>query len=91
MRRACAAGARSLPLVITSYSIHYTKLYDGAQCAKFAQARGLICRAIMDSLAFSPPLVISEDEIDDMFDRFAGALKDTADWVAREGLSYNFV
>jgi len=59
----------------------------GAQCAKFAQARGLICRAIMDSLAFSPPLVISEDEIDDMFDRFAGALKDTADWVAKEGLA----
>jgi 4-aminobutyrate---pyruvate transaminase len=59
----------------------------GAQCAKFAQDRGLICRAIMDSLAFSPPLVISEDEIDEMFDRFAGALKDTSDWIAREGLA----
>jgi 4-aminobutyrate--pyruvate transaminase len=59
----------------------------GAQCAKFAQSHGLIVRAIADSLAFSPPLVISEDEIDEMFDRFAQALKDTQDWIAREGLA----
>jgi 4-aminobutyrate--pyruvate transaminase len=59
----------------------------GAQCAKFAQEHGLICRAIADSVAFSPPLVISEDEIDEMFDRFAKALKDTADWITREGLA----
>ena len=59
----------------------------GAQCAKFAQGHGLITRAIGDSMAFSPPLVISEDEIDEMFERFAKALKDTADWIAREGLA----
>ncbi|MDH3232238.1 MAG: aspartate aminotransferase family protein [Alphaproteobacteria bacterium] len=59
----------------------------GAMCAKFAQSHGLITRAIMDSMAFSPPLIITVDEIDDMFDRFALALNDTADWVAREGLT----
>jgi len=59
----------------------------GAQVAKFAQSHGLIVRAIMDSVAFSPPLVITEDEIDEMFDRFELALKDTQDWIAGEGLA----
>ncbi|MEJ2120396.1 MAG: aspartate aminotransferase family protein [Alphaproteobacteria bacterium] len=59
----------------------------GAQCAKFAQSHGLITRAIGDTMAFSPPLVISEDEIDEMFDRFAKAIKDTQDWIAKEGLA----
>jgi 4-aminobutyrate--pyruvate transaminase len=30
--------------------------------------------------------VISEDEIDELFDRLARALDKTADWLAREGL-----
>ena len=58
----------------------------GAQCSKFAEGHGLITRSIGDTLAFSPPLVISADEIDEMFDRFARALDETKDWVAREGL-----
>ena len=37
-----------------------------------AQERGLIVRAVSagESLAFAPPLIITEDEIDAMFDRF---------------------
>jgi 4-aminobutyrate--pyruvate transaminase len=58
----------------------------GAMCAKFAQGHGLITRAIQDTLAFSPPLVITEAEIDAMFDRFAKALDDTRDWAKAEGL-----
>ena len=58
----------------------------GAQCVKFAEKHGLITRAIADTLAFSPPLVITAGEIDEMFDRFALALDETKDWVAREGL-----
>ncbi len=58
----------------------------GAQCVKFAEKHGLITRAIADTLAFSPPLVITAGEIDEMFDRFAKALDETKDWVAREGL-----
>ena len=57
----------------------------GAQCVKFAEKHGLITRAIADTLAFSPPLVITAGEIDEMFDRFALALDETKDWVAREG------
>ena len=42
------------------------------------ERRGLIVRAVPagDSLAFSPPLVITEDEIDQIFDRFTAALDD---------------
>ncbi len=44
-----------------------------------AAERGLLTRAMInDSIAFCPPLIISEDEVDEMFDRFAGALDDLA-------------
>jgi 4-aminobutyrate--pyruvate transaminase len=35
----------------------------------------LIVRALGDSVAFSPPLIITEAEIDEMFDRFEKALE----------------
>jgi 4-aminobutyrate---pyruvate transaminase len=38
---------------------------------------GIIIRAMGDSIAFCPPLIITEGEIDLMFDRFALALEDT--------------
>ena len=47
-----------------------------------AQKRGLILRAMGDRVAFSPPLVISDSEVNDMFDRFADALAETADAAA---------
>ena len=46
----------------------------GARVAELAQEEGLIIRAIGDIIAFCPPLVITADEIDEMFDRFARAL-----------------
>ena len=47
----------------------------GAKLAALAQAEGLIIRALPgDVLAFCPPLIIAEDQIDEMFDRFARAL-----------------
>ena len=55
---------------------------------RMCQERGLILRATgaTESLCFSPPLVITEAEIDEMFDIFAGALDDLALRVAREDL-----
>ena len=47
----------------------------GAYVAAQAQENGLIVRALGDSVAFSPPLIITEAEIDDMFDRFETALE----------------
>ncbi len=54
----------------------------GAAVAQASQAQGLIHRAMGDSLAFSPPLVITEAEIDEMFDRFARALDAAAPGIA---------
>ncbi|MBL8701702.1 MAG: aminotransferase class III-fold pyridoxal phosphate-dependent enzyme [Alphaproteobacteria bacterium] len=52
------------------------------------QERGLIIRATgaTDSLCFSPPLIINEAEINEMFDIFGKALDDVAARVEREGL-----
>jgi 4-aminobutyrate--pyruvate transaminase len=53
---------------------------------KFAQQRGLMVRAMVDSVALCPPLIITESEINAMFDRYEGALNDTAAWMKKEGL-----
>jgi 4-aminobutyrate--pyruvate transaminase len=59
----------------------------GMACANFAQEEGLFTRAMLgDRLAFCPPLIISEAEIEAMFDHFARALDKTEAWVAREKL-----
>ncbi len=52
-----------------------------------AEEHGLIVRALGDRAAFSPPLIITGDEIDEMLARFGRALDDTADWVAEQGLA----
>ena len=58
----------------------------GAQAARFAQAHGAILRAMGDTIGFCPPMIITEAELDELFDRFEKALADTESWVAREGL-----
>jgi 4-aminobutyrate--pyruvate transaminase len=62
------------------------KLGITARCAQFAQEVGLIVRALTDSIAICPPLVITPAEIDVMFDRLATALNRTLDWATREKL-----
>ncbi|HSG90065.1 MAG TPA: aminotransferase [Pseudomonadales bacterium] len=58
----------------------------GMFCAKRAEAHGVIVRPLGDSLAFCPPLVITEPDIDEVFDRFALALEDTLAHVREHGL-----
>jgi 4-aminobutyrate---pyruvate transaminase len=50
----------------------------GPTMAARAQENGLICRALMDTVALCPPLVITEKEIDEMLRRFGKALDETA-------------
>jgi 4-aminobutyrate--pyruvate transaminase len=58
-----------------------------AKCVGFAQGEGLIVRSLAnDRIAICPPLIISEAEIDELFDRLARALDRTAAWVRQEGL-----
>jgi len=47
-----------------------------------AHEHGLIIRAIQDSIAFCPPLIITEAEVDEMIARFARTLEDIQAWVA---------
>src|SRR5262249_31727022 len=51
-----------------------------------AQAHGLLVRAIGDAIAFSPPLIITEAEIAEMFRRFDPVLDETLAWVKAQGL-----
>ncbi len=53
----------------------------GAHLAARAQEKGLISRAMGDSLAFAPPLIIEPDEIDEMFDLVDKSLIDTQAWT----------
>ncbi|MFQ5939017.1 MAG: aspartate aminotransferase family protein, partial [Alphaproteobacteria bacterium] len=59
----------------------------GIYLSKQAQKHGLIIRALGDNIAFSPPLIITGEEIDEMLARFAKALDDTEAWVCKEGLA----
>jgi 4-aminobutyrate--pyruvate transaminase len=59
----------------------------GAKCGQFCQDEGIIVRALLhDRIALCPPLVISEAEIGEMFDRLTRALDKTLDWAKRERL-----
>ncbi len=49
----------------------------GGYLAKRGHHHGIIVRAMGDVIAFCPPLIIKEDEIDLMFERFGRALDDT--------------
>ena len=58
-------------------------------CAKavaFILEAGVITRAIGDTIAICPPLIISHAEIDEMFDKIALGLDRTQDWTLRQKL-----
>ena len=58
-----------------------------ARCARFAEDEGLIVRAVAgDSLTLCPPLIISGEEIDQLFERLGRALDRTLDWATQEKL-----
>jgi len=63
------------------------KAMVGLNCSEFAMKHGLISRAMGDTLGFCPPLIITADEINQMFDRMEKALDDTAHWIKTEGLA----
>ncbi len=46
----------------------------GAKLAELALAQGLIVRAMGDAVAFCPPLIITAEQLDDMFARFDRAM-----------------
>ncbi len=58
----------------------------GTYCFERCHVHGLIPRNVGDGIAFCPPLIITEAQIDEIFDKFTLALNDTLDYVTREGL-----
>ncbi|WP_347309922.1 aspartate aminotransferase family protein [Defluviimonas sp. SAOS-178_SWC] len=57
----------------------------GPRAMALAADHGLIVRALVnDTLAFCPPLIIGDIQVDDMFDRFGRALDDLAAELARQ-------
>ena len=50
----------------------------GSRVGDAARERGLIARIVGDRVVFSPPLIISEEEIHQMMDRLTGALDQVA-------------
>lgn len=62
------------------------QLAIGGVCSGFALERGVITRNLGDTMSFSPPLVISEAEVDVIVEAFATALDRTLDHAKKEGL-----
>jgi 4-aminobutyrate--pyruvate transaminase len=58
----------------------------GPRIAALAEAEGLIIRAMGDTLAICPPLVITEGELEDMISRLGRAMTKGLDWARAEGL-----
>ncbi|MGY8998067.1 MAG: aspartate aminotransferase family protein, partial [Alphaproteobacteria bacterium] len=57
----------------------------GSRIDKKCQDKGLILRPMWSMCVFSPPLIITESQVDDMFGIMETAIKDTADDLVREG------
>ncbi|MBX3596993.1 MAG: aminotransferase class III-fold pyridoxal phosphate-dependent enzyme [Rhizobiaceae bacterium] len=58
----------------------------GAQIARLCEANGAILRAIGDSIAFCPPMIITEAELNELFDRFEKSLNEGEALVSKENL-----
>lgn len=60
------------------------KLGVGAAFMKSGAEHGLIVCAIGDTVALSPPLVITRDETADLLSRLEKTLEDTAAWITTQ-------
>jgi len=58
----------------------------GGQMAKFAEDHGAILRAMGDTIGFCPPMIITEAELNELFDRTEKALDDAEAWVGKAEL-----
>jgi 4-aminobutyrate---pyruvate transaminase len=62
------------------------KIGLGAKVSALAQEQGLICRTVNgDTISLCPPLIITEDEINAMFDMLEKALDAAHVWAKAEG------
>ncbi len=57
----------------------------GAHCMQRCLDHGLIVRALGDTVAFCPPLVVTESDVDEILKRFGRGLDETLAWVETGG------
>jgi len=58
----------------------------GAKMASELLNKGIMIRAIGDSVAFCPPMIITEQQLDELFEPVKKALDATRDWAFAEGI-----
>ena len=58
----------------------------GVYCMARCEANGLLLRPLGDSLAISPPLVITEAQVHELFDKLETSLDETLDWTVGKNL-----
>jgi 4-aminobutyrate---pyruvate transaminase len=58
----------------------------GPKIVTHALAEGLIVRALGDTISICPPLIITADEVNELFDRLTRAMDRTEALVAKEGM-----
>ena len=57
----------------------------GLRAAQFCEEEGLILRPLGDTLAICPPLIISGDEVEELFGALGRALDKTESWLTKQG------
>ncbi|SDY42511.1 aspartate aminotransferase family protein [Pseudomonas sp. NFIX28] len=58
----------------------------GSYLFKQAHKHGLIIRAIYDTIAFCPPLITTQDDVDAIFNAFGRTLDDATHWARSQNL-----
>ena len=58
----------------------------GARIERHCQALGLIVRPLLNMCVFSPPLIITSEQIDEMFNLLEQGILEATDDLHREGL-----
>ena len=57
----------------------------GAYCQDRCLDHGVILRALGDTVAFCPPLIVTESDVDEILERFGRGLEETLAWVETGG------
>jgi 4-aminobutyrate--pyruvate transaminase len=79
-------GALELVQDKASKAAFDSKAGVGAKCMAACQERGLIVRAVGDSVAVCPPYIATDEQIDEIFALFGQGLDDTLEWAHKERL-----
>ena len=58
----------------------------GPATSRLIEKNGAILRALGDTIAICPPMIISEPELNELFDRFEKGLNEAEAWIGKEGL-----